>query len=60
MVRKVLKFMQELRDSLNGGRIALTNSYQSDKKQDESLLTLYNNKIQILFEVVIPRLMDYI
>lgn len=46
MVRKVLKFMNELRDSLNGGRIALTNGYESERKADQSILDLLTTKVQ--------------
>ena len=49
-----------LRNSLDGGRNALTSNYNSERASNLELLESYNKKIDALVNEVIPMLQDLI
>ena len=60
MVTKVIRLLQDLRQSLNGSRVSLQNNYQAEKQEGEQLLAFHVERVASLTNVVIPSLQDEI
>ncbi|CAK64537.1 unnamed protein product (macronuclear) [Paramecium tetraurelia] len=60
LLKKVLGMLNGLRNSLDGGRNALTSNYNSERASNLELLESYTKKIDALVNEVIPMLQDLI
>lgn len=60
MVTKVIRLLQDLRQSISASRVTLQNNYQFEKEEGERLLASHTERVNNLSNVVIPSLQDEI